>query len=105
MWWVLHTRPRQEKSLARDLHDCGAPFYLPLVRRRTLVRNRVMESSLPLFPGYLFLLADNEERMTALATRRVARSLDVPDQARLWRDLDACTGWSAAVFRSSTRRV
>ena len=46
-----------------------------------------MESYLPLFPGYVFLLADREERVTALATGRVVRSLHVRDQARLWDDL------------------
>src|SRR5436853_4826645 len=40
-WWVLHTRPRQEKSLARQLVDARLPFYLPLVARRSLVRGRV----------------------------------------------------------------
>jgi len=37
--------------------------------------------------GYLFLLAQGEERVTALATRRVVRSLEVPQQGELWRDL------------------
>ena len=86
-WWVLHTRPRQEKSLARALHEARVPYYLPQVRRRSLVRGRPVESHLPLFPGYAFLLADREERVTALATGRIARSLAVADQARLWDDL------------------
>ena len=86
-WWVLHTRPRREKSLARALHDRGVPFYLPQVRRGSLVRGRVMHSFLPLFPGYLFLLADREEWMTALSTGHVARPLHVADQARLGDDL------------------
>ena len=46
-----------------------------------------MESHLPLFPGYVFLHADREQRVTALATGRVVRSLTVPDQTRLWDDL------------------
>src|ERR1700736_314877 len=29
-WWVFHTKPRQEKSLARHLHEKLIPFYLPL---------------------------------------------------------------------------
>src|SRR4051794_17182902 len=43
-WWVLHTRPRQEKSLARELHAGRIPFYLPQVARRSLVRGRVLTS-------------------------------------------------------------
>ncbi|HZY89188.1 MAG TPA: transcription termination/antitermination NusG family protein [Gemmataceae bacterium] len=86
-WWVLHTKPRQEKSLARQMLTAEVPFYLPLVPRRTLVRGRPLEAHVPLFPGYLFLLADRDERVTALATERVVRSLAVADQSQLRHDL------------------
>ena len=46
-----------------------------------------MDAHLPLFTGYVFLLADRDERVTALSTGRVVRSLPVADQARLWDDL------------------
>ena len=29
-WWVLHTKPRAEKSLARRFVDRGTSFFLPL---------------------------------------------------------------------------
>jgi transcriptional antiterminator RfaH len=86
-WWVLHTKPRQEKSLARQLRKGGVPFYLPVVARRCLVGSRVRHSHVPLFSGYVFLLGDRDERVTALSTGRVVRALDVPDQQGLWRDL------------------
>jgi transcriptional antiterminator RfaH len=86
-WWVLHTKPRQEKSLARQLLRSGVSFYLPVIARRCLVRNRVQHSHVPLFAGYVFLLGDHDERVTALATGRVVRSLEVADQTGLWRDL------------------
>lgn len=86
-WWVLHTRPRQEKALARQLQQRELRYYLPLAPRRFRVRGRVMTSYNPLFPGYLFLLAEGEERLGALATSRVVRSLSVTDQQSLWSDL------------------
>jgi transcriptional antiterminator RfaH len=86
-WWVMHTRPRQEKSLARQMGDAQVPFYLPLVRRRLLIRGRKLISHVPLFPGYFFLLGSREERVQALSTHRVVNSLVVHDQERLWRDL------------------
>jgi transcriptional antiterminator RfaH len=86
-WWVLHTKPRQEKSLARQLLQSQVPFYLPLIERRSLIRGRVMKAHVPLFPGYLFLLAKREERVTALATNRVVHTLEVADQGTLWDDL------------------
>jgi len=86
-WWVLHTRPRQEKSLARELCRHQIAFYLPLVSRRSRVRNRILTSHVPLFPGYVFLLGNREERLLALSRHRVARSLPVVDRDGLWHDL------------------
>jgi transcriptional antiterminator RfaH len=87
LWRVLHTKPRQEKALARQMHQARMPFYLPMIARTCLVRGRRLTSYLPLFPSYCFVLADNQERVKALTTQRVVRSLEVPDQAKLWADL------------------
>jgi transcriptional antiterminator RfaH len=87
VWWVLHTRSRQEKALARLLHDARIPFYLPLIPHRYLVRGRKVTSEVPLFAGYVFLLGDHDERLKALATYRVVRTLETRDQGGLWRDL------------------
>jgi len=87
VWWVLHTRPRQEKSLARQLCVAQVPFYLPLVARRLRVRGRTMTSHVPLFGSYLFVLGNREERLAALTTNRVVQCLEVKDQEGLWQDL------------------
>ena len=86
-WWVLHTRARQEKTLARNLHQAQVPYYLPLIAKRTLTRGRLFTSYMPLFPGYVFLLGQREERLTALTTNRVVHALEVADQDKLWNDL------------------
>lgn len=87
VWWVLHTRPRQEKSLARDLHASRIPFFLPLRPQQTRIRNRIMTSYLPLFSSYVFLHANHEDRVSALSSSRVVRSIPVADQQQLVRDL------------------
>ncbi len=87
VWWVLHTKPRQEKSLAREMLQAGVPFYLPLVSRRSVLRGHVQHAHVPLFTSYFFLLASRDERITALTTKRVVSSLDVVDQPKLWHDL------------------
>jgi transcription antitermination factor NusG len=86
-WYVLHAKPRQEKSLARKLHGCGIPFYLPLISQARRIRGSLLISHLPLFPGYVFLLGDQEERLRALSTSAVVRSLNVSAQEKLWHDL------------------
>ncbi len=86
-WWVLHARPRQEKALARQLLDRQLPFYLPVIARRLRIRGRTLTSHVPLFPGYVFLLGDREQRQEALHTNRIVRTLPVGNQQALWKDL------------------
>jgi transcriptional antiterminator RfaH len=84
---VFYTRARQEKSLARDLLQREIAFYLPLVRRRLLIRGRPVHSHVPLFTGYVFVHASNEDRLRALMTNRVAHVLPVSDADQLRLDL------------------
>jgi len=86
-WWVLHTKPRQEKALARHLSAAAVPYYLPCIARRTRIRGRVFTAQVPLFTSYLFLLADRTERISALSTDRVVHAIEVHDQPKLWTDL------------------
>jgi transcriptional antiterminator RfaH len=87
IWWVLHTRPRQEKCLARELLKASVPFYLPQVARRTRTRGRLHTSHVPLFTSYLFLLGSDSDRLRALGTNRVAQALRVVNQQQFWQQL------------------
>jgi transcriptional antiterminator RfaH len=87
-WWCLHTRPRQEKAVARALRELGLTFYLPLVLQETRTpAGRRLRSCVPLFGGYVFLQGDDAARREALATHRLAQALPVPDPATLVADL------------------
>jgi transcriptional antiterminator RfaH len=86
-WWVLHTRPRAEKVLARKCVQRGLSFFLPQYERAWRSRGRLLRSHLPLFPGYLFLHGDDQSRLHALETNLVVRWLPVPDQRQLHLDL------------------
>ena len=86
-WWVLYTKARQEKAVARELFAGKVPFYLPQVKRTGLYRGRKLSSFVPLFTGYVFLLGSERERIRALATNRLSCVLPVPDTDGLWRDL------------------
>ena len=86
-WWVFYTRPRQEKSLARDLLHLQIPFYLPLVSRRLLIRSRPIRTYVPLFAGYVFAYGSDANRVRALSTRRVAQVYGCPDSLELQNDL------------------
>jgi transcriptional antiterminator RfaH len=86
-WYVMHTRPRQEKSLARQLLQAEIPYYVPQAVKRWRLRGRVISSHVPVFASYAFVLADRQERISVLATQRIVRPLEVDDQDRLWKDL------------------
>src|SRR4051794_30549755 len=86
-WWVLHTRPRAEKALVRRVLPQEVPFFLPLYKRQWRSRGRLFSSYVPLFPGYVFLRGEDQERIKALETKMVVNCLPVPDQGRLRTDL------------------
>jgi transcription antitermination factor NusG len=86
-WYVFYTKARQEKAFARQLLSLQVPFFLPLVAKENLIRNRRVKSFIPVFGGYVFVFATEEERVTALTTNRVSTILDVTDQAQLVADL------------------
>jgi transcriptional antiterminator RfaH len=86
-WWVLHTRPRAEKSLARRLRKRRVAHFLPLYHREWRAESRLRSSYLPLFPGYLFVYGDYQARLFALETNLVVRTLEVKDQEQLTGDL------------------
>ena len=63
------------------------PFYLPLVKKRAVRRGRRTTSFVPLFSGYVFLYATEQQRITSLTTNRVSRVLPIDDPQRLVFDL------------------
>ena len=89
IWYVAHTRSRNEKILARELTHLGIFNYLPLAQRvtRSAVTRRISKSMVPVFPGYLFFHGSQEQRYRALRTNRIANVLDEPNQERLFAEL------------------
>lgn len=87
LWWVAHTKSRNEKALAQDLISKQVNYFLPMtwkVRRR---RGRTIRSLLPLFSGYLFFCGEEDQRIELLRTNRVANLIVVKDQQRLLDEL------------------
>jgi transcription antitermination factor NusG len=86
-WWVLYTRSRREKAVARHLLGYEIPFYLPLVEKNAVRRGQRVRTLVPLFAGYVFLYGCEEERVLSLTTNHISRVLDVPDPDGLRGDL------------------
>lgn len=90
-WFVLHTFPRAEKTVARELQRHRVTHFLPVYKRREKTRTRWVTSWLPLFPGYVFLRANEEGRAVAFQTNKLANCIEVREPERLIEDL--CQVW------------
>jgi transcription antitermination factor NusG len=87
LWWVAHTKSRNEKALAHDLMAKNISYFLPMTWKVRRHSHRTIKSLLPLFTGYLFFCGNEPERIELLKTNRVANLLEVNDQEGLIREL------------------
>ena len=86
-WWVLQTKPKQEKAVAREHLGRSLPFFLPTTRRSRMGRRGEVSSYIPLFTGYVFGFLAESERFELNRTGRLASFLPVADQTRFWEEL------------------
>ena len=87
-WWTLYTLSRREKQLMRLLQALEIPFYSPLVPKRSRSpQGRIRTSYMPLFPGYVFINGDAEQRQLAMTTNCISRWIEVRDGEELRADL------------------
>ncbi len=82
-WVVIHSRPRCEKKAADFCGRQGISTYLPLQRKTHRYGGRVRTFSSPLFPGYVFCVADAAQKRLLRQNQHVANLLEVWDQRRL----------------------
>lgn len=80
LWWVAHTKSRNEKALAWQMRKNGINYFLPLMEKVCKKSRRVSKSMLPLFSGYLFFCGNENDRLEVLKTNRVANLIRVEDQ-------------------------
>lgn len=86
-WWVAHTKPRNEKSLAWQLLSKEVAYFLPMHWKVTRRQGRTFRSLLPLFAGYLFFCGSEDSRLEVLKTNRTAGIIPVENQSRLIKEL------------------
>jgi transcriptional antiterminator RfaH len=55
-WYLVHTKPRQERAALENLERQGYTAYLPLLQISTRGRRRKTPSIVTMFPRYLFVL-------------------------------------------------
>ncbi len=87
IWWVAHTKSRNEKALAWQMQKKNISYFLPLTEKVFRKSRRVFRSMLPLFGGYVFFCGDENNRLEVLKTNRVASLLEVKNQQHLITEL------------------
>jgi transcription antitermination factor NusG len=87
LWWVAHTKSRNEKALAQNLIRKSISYFLPMSWRVHRRKGRTLRSLLPLFGGYLFFCGRETQRLEVLRTNRVANLIEVKDQRKLLAEL------------------
>jgi len=87
LWWVAHTKSRNEKALAQDLIRKDISYFLPMSWMVRRIRKRTVRSLLPLFSGYLFFCCEESQRTELWRTNRVANMIEVKNQQGLLDEL------------------
>ena len=74
-WYLIQTKPRQEKIAEQHLSNQGYRVYLPIVNQIKQCQAGWISSAQPLFPGYLFiqLMASQDDWRPIRSTRGVAK--------------------------------
>lgn len=67
-WFAVYTRHRHEKAVAQLIMGRGLEAFLPLYKAVHRWKDRMKDLSLPLFPNYVFVLANLDHRVTVLST-------------------------------------
>lgn len=58
-WYVIHTKPRQERRALLNLEQQGYECFLPLLTSEKICQGSLVVADEPLFPRYLFIQLDH----------------------------------------------
>ncbi|MFO7445841.1 MAG: UpxY family transcription antiterminator [Ignavibacteriaceae bacterium] len=79
-WFALYTKPRNEFKAAEQIETLGIQYYLPVVTKIKQWSDRKKKISEPVLRGYIFIYADEKERLASLEQYAIVRC--VFDQGR-----------------------
>lgn len=72
-WYALYTRPRHEFKAAGQLEESSIEYYLPVTVQIKQWSDRKKKITEPLIRGYIFVHADEKERLSALQKDSIVR--------------------------------
>lgn len=87
-WFVAHTKPRREKRLVEYCQRQGFSATLPCYNSAHKYRGKTVVFRKPLFPSYVFLQLQPEQKGTIRQNDHVANLLEVFDQETFCQQLE-----------------
>ncbi len=74
-WYVLYTKPRQEKKVADNLNSIGIEVYCPLVTQMKQWSDRKKKVQVPLITSYVFVNIEEHQREAVFKVSGIVRYL------------------------------
>ena len=84
-WYLLQTKFRQERKVARELEQQNINAFLPLYRSEKIIKGVRVTKEEPLFSGYLFIELDikNSNWTSIRSTRGVSKFVEFGEGASI----------------------
>lgn len=86
-WNVVYTKPRCEKRMADYAGRNLIHYYLPQIKQKRVYQRRKVVTTLPMFPGYIFMVLSVKEKQTISLSGMVVNFIHVVNQQELIDDL------------------
>lgn len=74
-WYVIYTKPRNEKKVAESLQKIGIVVYCPLVTQIKQWSDRKKKVQIPLFNSYIFVNLNDKDRNNVFEVHGAIRYL------------------------------
>jgi transcriptional antiterminator RfaH len=74
-WFALYTKPRQEFKAADQLNANSIEHYLPTLTQIKKWSDRKKKVTEPIFRGYIFIQANEKERLLSLTQSAIVRCI------------------------------
>ncbi|HMS63862.1 MAG TPA: UpxY family transcription antiterminator [Ignavibacteria bacterium] len=66
-WYVLQTKPRNELIVSKQIGLKKIEYFLPMIEKVRIWADRKRKIQIPMFSGYVFVYATEEERVNAIS--------------------------------------
>jgi len=74
-WYAFYTKPHQEFKAQQQFESAGIDYYLPVIKTVRQWRDRKKKILEPLFKSYIFVYANEKERLCALQQSSIVRTV------------------------------